>query len=1531
MAVEAEPNNTLSSANSQPLGTLITGALPSASDVDFFSVVAASTGALALTWDGPTTSAGNYFAITVRTASGTTFARFLPITDGVFEFATVAGETYYISIARDALFSPAQYRFWVGNAAPTLAAPIADQATAAQQNFGFVVPATAFADIDGVSTLSYSASMADGSALPSWLVLNAVTRAFSGTPSLSDVGALDIRVTATDNAGLSASDVFRLTIATDDFAANANTTGTLASDGSVVGNLSLGGDKDWFAVELVAGTPYRFDLRGVLTGHGTLVDPWLKLFSPLGTTLAADDDGASVWDNASGHSQNSQIVFRPVESGTYYLEANGYDLTTGTYTLSSQILANDYHISGVLKTPFARWNETAALGTPVTVTFSFPTTQPANFAPNGSVIGFLPMSEAQKLAAREIFQNISNFSGITFVEVAEGAGQIRLATSNQTVSGGFADWGPGEIGDPAYPADIAMDNTNSVNGNPAYGTYGYAALIHEIGHALGLHHPGDYNAGGGGALSPYLPTSQDATPYSVESYNFDTLYLDISPSSYSYATSMMIFDMAALQMVYGANTATNIGDNSYSYIAGRIFTIWDAAGIDTLDQSAWAVGGVTLNLCPGTVSYAGVVGKDTLEAQLRPRLSIAYDCLIENAIGTAFADLIIGNLVANNLQGGPGNDWIDGAAGNDIFAAGGGEDTLIGGAGDDAIDGGANDDVAVYSGLRSLYVISNSGLVWTITGPDGTDTLTHVEHARFADATIFLQGNSVPVGSVSIGGIVAEDQTLTATNDLIDADGIGLGSIVYQWQSSRDGIDWINRSTGASFAPGDTEVGLRIRVVASYVDEQGTFEQIQSAPSVPVVNINDLPTGSVGAGGTPLQGQTLSAIHNTLADADGLGTFSYTWRSAGNLIAAANSNTLVLSEAEVGTTITVTVSYIDALATSESITSSPTAIVTNLNDPLTGGVTIGGTLMQGETLTVSNALADLDGLGAISYQWKSDGANISGATGNTFELTEALVGQVITVVASYIDGHGTTESATSAASAAVANVNDAPAGSLSVAGTAAQGQTLTAANALSDVDGLGLFTYQWQADGESIGGANGASLVLAEAQVGKAITVTASYTDGHGTLESVTSGPVGFVLNVNDLPIGSVSLISAGDTPLQGQTLNADTSSVSDADGLGAFTYLWRANGFEILGAAGSAFTPTQNEVGKNISVVISYVDGHGRAEQLISNPSGVVANLNDSPTGVVSVAGSAVQGQTLLATNTLQDPDGIPSSGSGAIRYQWQKSLDGHSSWGDVPGEINNSLNLTVNEVGQYVRVVASYVDAFARAESIASSASFVNGPALSRTVDVLAYTWNTHALLDSVSVAIGNAASVTDASGHTNLVGMFDTDVELSSARQISSAESSLVADAVNLTDAIAILKMVVGIEVSGPSQALSPYQALAADFNGDGVVNLSDAIGVLSHVVGLPAPAPQWLLISESDTSIPARASLQPGIVAAEANIVFLQATTTAQVGLVGVLRGDVDGSFRGLPGTMDLDQSQPSYITDLIARLGLQASQFGVYGV
>ncbi len=1533
MATETEPNNTQISANPLVLGTPMTGALPSASDVDFYSVVASATGVLSFTWDGPTTSPDHYFVISVLSASGTPIAQFHPTADAVFEFSATAGQTYFVSIAKDLLLSPAQYRFWVGNAAPTLATPIADMTVAAQQNFGFVVSSTTFADIDGVTTLSYSATLADGRALPSWLTLNATTHAFSGTPTQADIGALDIRVTATDTGGAAVSDVFHLTIASDDFAGNASTTGSLPTTGSVFGNLSVGGDKDWFAVQLVAGTPYRFDLRGSITNSGTLIDPWLKLYDSYGTVLAADDDGATPYHEGSGHLTNSQIVFRPGESGTYYLEANGFDLATGTYTLSSQVLADDYDIRGVLKTTIKRWNSTDSLGSPVTVSFSFPQTQPANFAPNDTV-GYLPMNAAQMAAVREILTNISALTQITFVETNGDTGQIRFGTSDQTVSGGFTDWD--NDGERLIRADIAMDNSNTGNGHPTLGSYAYAALIHEIGHALGMEHPGNYNAGGGGTPAPYLPTSQDATPYTVMSYNFNTSYLDISNSAYAFATSMMSFDIAALQYVYGANLATHAADDSYSFNTFSQFTIWDAGGIDTIDESAWSTIGVTLNLNAGAISYSGIVGTDTLDGQLRPRLSIAQNVTIENAIGTAFGDLIIGNAIANNLQGGLGDDWLDGAGGNDILSGGGGNDTLIGGAGDDVIDGGANDDTAVFSGLLSLYSISNFGSVWTVVGPDGTDTLTHVEHARFADITIFLQGNSAPLGSVSITGIIAEDQTLTATNDLSDADGIGVGSIVYQWQSSLDGINWINLSTGQNLLLGDFEVGRQIRVIASYVDLQGTFERVTSLASSAVTNINDAPTGSVsvsvGAGGTPLQGQTLNAVTTTLADADGLGSFSYVWRASGDTIIGATGSSFTLTEAEVGKALTVTVSYVDGHGTAESVTSSATAIVANVNDAPTGSVAIVGTLMQGETLSVSNNLADPDGLGVLAYQWKANGSNISGATGNTLLLAEVQVGKVITVVASYVDGHNTSETVSSAASVAVVNLNDAPSGTLTISGTPLQGRTLTVANNLSDADGLGAFSYQWKSDGNNISGANAATFVLTEAQVGTAVSVTASYVDGHGTAESVTSAATSLIVNQNDPPVGGVSLVGAGSTPLQGETLTAVTTSLSDADGLGPLSFLWRANGTAIDGATSSTFVPTQFEVGKSITVLVSYKDGHGTDERVTSAASAAVVNVNDSPTGSVSVNGGAIQGHTLLASNNLQDLDGIPNNGSGAISYQWQISLDGTTNWSNLsgPASTTNSYALSATEVGHYVRVVASYVDNFAHAESVASSANLVNGPPLSRTMDVLAYTWNTHTLLDAVSITQGTLSTITDVNGHANLSGTFLSSTDLAVTRLIPANETSLTDQAVNLNDAIAILRMIVGIDVNGAGHALSPYQVLAADYNGDGVVDLSDAIGVLAHVVGLAAPAPKWLLVSESDANIPGLANLHPGTISNAVNAVFLEGATTLHLGLVGILRGDVDGSYAGVPNAVDLDVAQPNYVNDLITRLGLQASQFGVYG-
>src|SRR5204863_41184 len=114
-------------------------------------------------------------------------------------------------------------------------------------------------------------------------------------------------------------------------------------------------------------------------------------------------------------------------------------------------------------------------------------------------------------------------------------------------------------------------------------------------------------------------------------------------------------------------------------------------------------------------------------------------------------------------------------------------------------------------------------------------------------------------------------------------------------------------------------------------------------------------------------------------------------------------------------TIDVVASYTDGHGTAEKIGRAASRAVTNVKEAPTGTVTISGTASKGQVLTASNTLADADGLGAISYQWQRDGANVAGATGASYTLGNADVGHTIDVVATYTDGHGTAESKASAA------------------------------------------------------------------------------------------------------------------------------------------------------------------------------------------------------------------------------------------------------------------------------------------------------------------------------------------------------------------------------------------------------------------------------------------------------------------------------------------------------------------------------------
>lgn len=275
--------------------------------------------------------------------------------------------------------------------------------------------------------------------------------------------------------------------------------------------------------------------------------------------------------------------------------------------------------------------------------------------------------------------------------------------------------------------------------------------------------------------------------------------------------------------------------------------------------------------------------------------------------------------------------------------------------------------------------------------------------------------NNGPTGTIVIIGSVTQGQSLSANaSSLADAD--GLGPVSYQWLRASSAIVG---ATSSTYALVQTDVGSSVSVRISYIDGSGKVESLSSAPTAAVININDPPAGNVTVSGQAVQGWTMAANASTLSDVDGLGSLSYQWLRAGNVVAGATGSTYLLSQGDVSSVVSVRISYTDGGGKVESVTSANTSVVANVNDSPTGSVTISGDPTVGGALLASNSIADLDGLGPISYQWLVDGITISGATGSGYVLTSGDVGKTIAVLARYVDGFGTSENKASSPTAAV--------------------------------------------------------------------------------------------------------------------------------------------------------------------------------------------------------------------------------------------------------------------------------------------------------------------------------------------------------------------------------------------------------------------------------------------------------------------------------------------------------------------------------
>jgi len=254
------------------------------------------------------------------------------------------------------------------------------------------------------------------------------------------------------------------------------------------------------------------------------------------------------------------------------------------------------------------------------------------------------------------------------------------------------------------------------------------------------------------------------------------------------------------------------------------------------------------------------------------------------------------------------------------------------------------------------------------------------------------------------------------------------------------------------------------------------------------------------------------------------------------------------------------------------------------------------------------------------------------------------------------------------------------------------------ASSVVDGDGVGSMQVQWQIseDGtvwSNLSGEIRQSFTPRERHVGRRLRVQLSYVDGQGNLETILSPASTPVQNVNDKPNGAPQLVGAA---REEDALVVDTSMISDDDGLGNFSIIWQRSSTKTDWQAfpetnGEVLQLSQRHVGYSYRAVVSYADGHGTKELLVTSPSETVQNVDDPVQGEVLITGEATEGATILvSTNGVSDEDGIASMSVG-----WEASTDGRN-WRTIETAGATQLSLSQMLVNKQIRARVAVVDTF-------------------------------------------------------------------------------------------------------------------------------------------------------------------------------------------------------------------------------------------